>query len=75
MPVHLVRITSFLASSLTRRVQIPGTSHLLEGLAALLSNLVLVAFGDLVEGSTLQPEMHLGGCWLAALPNNLPHQS
>ena len=28
-------------------------THLLKGLAALVSNLVLVAFGDLVEGSTL----------------------
>lgn len=49
-------------------------THLLKWLVALISNLVLVAFGNLIKGSTLQPQMHAGGSWLAALPNHLPYQ-
>ena len=52
----------------------PRMTHLLKRLEALISNFVLVAFGNLVKGSALQPQMHPGGSWLAALPNNLPYQ-
>lgn len=49
-------------------------THLLKRLEALVSNLILVAFWNFIKGSALQPQMHLGGSCLAALPNNLAYQ-
>ena len=48
-----------------------GDTDLVKGLLALVSHLILVTFGDFIEGSALQPQVHLGGSALTPLPHNL----
>ena len=47
-------------------------ADLFKGLMTLLRHFILVAFGDLVEGGALQPEVHFRSCYFISLMHYLP---